>query len=251
MDIGVYFQCYKQPYATYMALKSFRKYYPTNTIVLVSDNGYDYTNMAEYFSCKYIHRTINTHLIYENIEEIDKGKEGAHVVWAKRLCDNLADAFTMIKEDYILWMEDDVIVNGQLQESLLYSLNGYNPNNFWKIALEALHETYSHIDPSIPYTWTGGGGSVFHKSHIISYLQDKDCINDLVSNWRTYHLTSNIVCDFFLSLLIHCKNGTIGRLMCTCDGPRNTPIPSIIFQHQYKRWYGVPLPDDLVHLVTE
>jgi hypothetical protein len=66
-EIGAYFQCYKQPYATYKVLESYRKYYPTETIVLLSDNGYNYEKMAKHFNCIYIHDTINTHLIYKQI----------------------------------------------------------------------------------------------------------------------------------------------------------------------------------------
>ena len=37
-SLGAYFQCYKNPYATYKCLESFRKYYPHNTVVLLSNN---------------------------------------------------------------------------------------------------------------------------------------------------------------------------------------------------------------------
>ena len=55
MNIGAYLQCYKNPYATFKCLESFRTHYPHGTIVLLSDNGYDYTNMARHFDCIYIH----------------------------------------------------------------------------------------------------------------------------------------------------------------------------------------------------
>ena len=60
-EFGAYLQCYKNPYATYKCLESFRTFYPDNTIVLLSDNGYDYTKMAEYFKCIYIHSNENIH----------------------------------------------------------------------------------------------------------------------------------------------------------------------------------------------
>ena len=74
MNIGAYLQCYKNPYATYKCLESFRKFYPTSTVVLLSDNGYDYSKMAEYFNCIYIHSDENLVLIYDNL-----GTEGALV----------------------------------------------------------------------------------------------------------------------------------------------------------------------------
>ena len=58
-EFGAYLQCHKNPYATYKCLESFRKFYPDNTVVLLSDNGYDYTEMAKYFRCIYIHSDEN------------------------------------------------------------------------------------------------------------------------------------------------------------------------------------------------
>ena len=46
MDFGVFLQCYKQPFATYNAIRSVREHYPSCTIVILSDNGYDYTELA-------------------------------------------------------------------------------------------------------------------------------------------------------------------------------------------------------------
>ena len=64
-EFGAYLQCHKNPYATYKCLESFRKFYPDNTIVLLSDNGYDYTGMSKYFNCIYIHSHENVKFIYD------------------------------------------------------------------------------------------------------------------------------------------------------------------------------------------
>lgn len=53
MEFGIYFQCYKQPYAIYKALESIRMFYKDCTIILLSDNGYDYSEIAKYFNCTY------------------------------------------------------------------------------------------------------------------------------------------------------------------------------------------------------
>jgi len=46
MDLAAIFQCYKNPLATYECLESFRRFYPDSQVVLYSDNGYDYIEMA-------------------------------------------------------------------------------------------------------------------------------------------------------------------------------------------------------------
>ena len=63
--LGAFLQCHKNPYATYKCLESFRKHYPMSTIVLLSDNGCDYTEMAKHFDCIYIHEKEHNPFIYE------------------------------------------------------------------------------------------------------------------------------------------------------------------------------------------
>ena len=69
MKFGAYFQCYKNPYATYKCLESFRKFYPESTIVLLSDNGYNYSEMAKKFNCIYIHEMTNLPFIHNNLQD--------------------------------------------------------------------------------------------------------------------------------------------------------------------------------------
>jgi len=68
MEIGAYLQCYKNPYATYKCLESFRKIYPHSTVVLLSDNGYHYMEMAKHFKCIYIHKYDKATFIHKNFE---------------------------------------------------------------------------------------------------------------------------------------------------------------------------------------
>lgn len=248
--IGAYFQCYKNPYATYKTLESFREHYPTNTVVLVSDNGYDYTEMAKHFNCIYYRRNKSLPLIYENREEIEKGSEGQHVIWGRELIQELCSAFERIPEEYVLWLEDDVVVNGVVTHPFPYDINGYSPNMYWDSLKDALSISFPHIRRENTYRWSGHGGSVFHKSSILHYLKQGNMIEHLLQHWHIYPCTFNIACDFLLSVLVHLNQGTVGDLPETRDGPRDIRIASILFQHQYKKYYGVPLPNELQSLVS-
>uniref|UniRef100_A0A6C0HKJ4 Glycosyltransferase n=1 Tax=viral metagenome TaxID=1070528 RepID=A0A6C0HKJ4_9ZZZZ len=250
-SFGAYFQCYKNPYATYMVLESFRRHYPSSTVVLCSDNGYDYTKMAEHFNCIYHHRTKNMWLIYGDCVELDKGKDGAHIPWAKELLSHMKSMFSLIKEDYILWLEDDLSINHPISDSCINDINGFNPNHYWENMKVQLSKTYTHIHPSKDYTWSGGGGSIFNKSSILRYLDNEIIIDDLLMNWSSYNLTREIVCDFLLSIIVHCNCGTVGSLHAVEDGPRNEIVSSLAIQHQYKRYYGVPMPHELYYLIKE
>lgn len=226
------------------------KYYPDSTVVMLSDNGYDYTEMANYFNCIYIHSPSNVPLIYNSIEEIDKMENGAHVLWANQLIDRLHMCFSKIKEDYVVWLEDDVLMNRVMAGPFSCDINGFNPNCFWKSMCDALSKIYKHIQPDGVYTWSGGGGSIYNKSAMLSYFEKRDTLNDIIIHWRSYQLTSNIAFDFLLSLLTHIHGGTVGLYRGTGDGLRDTIDYSLENQHQYKHYYGVPMPVELSHLVS-
>ena len=248
---GAYFQCYKNPFATYKVLESFRKFYPSCSIVLCSDNGYDYTKMAEYFNCIYYHRAKNMWLIYEDCAEIDKGANGNHIPWAKELLQHMKTVFSLVKEDYILWLEDDLGINHMLLDPFSNDINGFNPNKFTEDIKKALSIHYPHIDPFSTYTWSGGGGSIFNKHTMLDCLNNETIINDILIHWRGYNLTSNIVCDYLLSLLVLLNKGTIGPLNGVRDGPRDYIDMSITIQHQYKHYYGHDMPNELSYLVNK
>ena len=123
---GAYFQCHKNPLATYKVLESFRKFYPSNTIVLVSDNGYNYEGMAEKFNCTYGH--CNENLVYIH----RKMDDGSHIQHGMKLMKRICDALLYIKEEYFMWLEDDVIINQKVIDNFRYDINGYCPHSFKK-----------------------------------------------------------------------------------------------------------------------
>jgi hypothetical protein len=247
-EFGAYYQVYKNPYATYKCLESFRKLYPSNTIVLASDNGYDYNKMAKHFNCIYIHYDENLWLIYEDTEDIKKGSNGRQLEWINKLLHRLSNGFKMIKEDYFIWLEDDVSVNNIINDELNCDINGYNPNAYWNSMLIKLNQVYSNIKIDNRYTWSGGGGSIFNKNNILKYMQNTDIINDIGNNWYTYDLTSNIVCDFLLSLITHLNDGTVGPLNNHYDCYYLET--RIDIQHQYKVYYNIEMPIELKYLLN-
>ena len=123
-NIGAFFQCYKQPYATYKCLESFRNVYKTEPIVLLSSNGHNYGKMANYFQCTYVHSNENLPYIQELIDDYKTN--------VKKLIDRIVSAFVQLDCKYVIWLEDDVFVNKRLPMEFKYDINGYAPNNFNK-----------------------------------------------------------------------------------------------------------------------
>lgn len=238
--LGAYFQCHKNPYATYKCLESFRKHYPNNTIILLSDNGYDYSEMAKYFDCIYIHSFESIPFIYNDMD--------SRLLHGNKLINRIKESIGLIKEDYFIWLEDDVLINDKITDIFKYDLNGYCPNfvsSFWNI--NEIYKKYNFIEPNKQYVWSGQGGSVFKKESILQYLSNKPVIDDVLNNWVIYNFTSNICQDFLLSMIIHFNNGTIGYY----DGHMDCTYmnENIKVQHQYKYWYNIDLPDDKKYLI--
>ena len=245
-SFGAHFQCYKNPYATYKVLESFRRVYPDSTVVLISDNGYDYTPMAKYFSCIYIHTT--SHIAY--ILNEAKGNFNQELLESNTI--QFIERFKMVAElcpeDYIMWLEDDVKINKKITDTFRYDLNGYCPNKVPAHFLSRMMDDFSILNTITDYRFSGHGGSIFKKSKLLECLNDTTTLNTLNQHWTSYGIR-DWTQDFFISVFITVKGGTVGpydgHVDCYYDVDNNGQI---CVQHQYKRYYGVPMPDELKHL---
>jgi len=242
MEIGAYLQCYKNPYATYKCLEQFRRFYPSGTVVLLSDNGYNYSKLAEFFNCIYVHSDENV-----PVNLIDFHKTDA-VLNSKKLIRRVLDAFSLIKEDYVMWLEDDVIINGRIIDNFKYDINGFCPNT---LVTQKLCDTFKILGKNRKYRFSGHGGTVFHKLNTMSALLREDVIDEIVPNWSKYDLPVTIAQDYLFSILVTIQGGSVGPYDGHGERHDNRVDPRIIVQHQYKYWYGFPMPNELKHLVTD
>ena len=244
---GAYYQCYKNPYATYKCLESFRNIYPKNTIILISDNGYDYTEMAKQFDCIYIHETNKARLEIKNdIISIETLKENFQN-WSNRIIKSCL----LCDEEYIMWLEDDVRVNSKIMDTFQYDLNGFCPNVFLKGQIEKYSVDFPILNNDTIYKFSGHGGSVFKKNKLIECFNNNSVTDILFDNWKNYGI-HEFAHDFVLSLLIHINKGTVGSYEGHYDSTQEiVNVDHLRIQHQFKRYYGVPLPTDKLHLVDE
>lgn len=237
MSIAAYFQCYKQPLATYYALQSFRKTYPTQTIVLISDNGYNYSKMAKHFNCIYIHSDCNYPLI-NNIDDKYKLK-------VYGLIERILYACSLIKEEYIMWLEDDVYIHRPSPLSLQYDLNGYCPNTISSNHFMTLKGDFPNLNNEIRIS--GHGGSIYKKDSLVKSLINTNPINTLLDNWQIYFSPEANLCqDLFISILLHINGYSIGPL--EGHGDSSELDSNFTIQHQYKKYYGIPMPEELSYL---
>ena len=130
--VGAFFQCYKNPTATYYALMNFRKAYPDSTVVLLSDSGFIYEKMANHFNAIYIHSSENLGVAFGENKTIKD---------IRRFSDYLSRlkyALSFIKDDYFMWLEDDVVINNMITDTFKYHINGFCPNHYLDFQLVEL-----------------------------------------------------------------------------------------------------------------
>jgi hypothetical protein len=241
-SFGAFLQCFKEPMATYKCLESFRIHYPDNTIVLLSDNGYNYENMAKHFNCIYIHSNENVPLCNKDFSN-EKYIENVN-----KIIKRFESAFCLIPEDFVMWLEDDVVINNKITDTFRYDINGFCPNHYTNSMIDGLNQNYNFINRGNIYRWSGHGGSVFNKVNLLKYFENKEIINDVLLNWKKYNLTDDICHDFFISLLVNLNKGSIGYYSGHKDC-YNGLDTNIVVQHQYKVWYKKIMSDEVQNLV--
>jgi hypothetical protein len=200
--------------------------------------------MAQHFKCEYIHCFDKATFICTDLDTNIRF-QNTHT-----LIDRIKRAFTLIKEDYVMWLEDDVVVNGRIEDNFKYDLNGFCPNKIHDHFISELKQKFSSIDDTRTYHFTGHGGSVYKKEALIGCFDNDAAIHDLLTNWKTYEFPTTLCQDFLFSLLIIINGGTIGNYEGHGESTYNRIFPEIKVQHQYKKWYGAPMPTELAHLVS-
>jgi len=239
MEIGAFLQIYKNPVATYVALEHFRKAYPTGTIVILSDNGYNYTVMARHFNAIYIHSD-------ENLGVSVGGKHPqASYNAMMRVVERTLEAIAHIRESHFLMLEPDVLVLKRYQEPFLGTING-NFVNVVRRESFAVMPFLNHIREDKPYT--GHGGSVYNTAQIREVLSDTHMLTQLINYWDIMKLGPVIDSDIFFSLCCYYKHMPLHRLMTHSEMGERKDIAVL---HQFKQFYSTQPDTKLRRLYSE
>ena len=228
LKIGAYYQCYRDKYATYMALQSFRKYYIDAPVYLVSDGGDDFSNIAKYFNCDYDRKKRmgnGTTTRGNNITE-----------WFNRLaetCNKYKDV------DWIIILEDDVYTRGKIKHLPPAPLAGPCTMPFTDKAIAAIRKLHPHIKIN---GYSGCGGSIFHRETFLK------CINNMYDPKWANQLDSRIHYDSDASLtFLFLYNGYENELwLDQSELSRGYGNPNAAFDHQYKKHYNKQWDDSFL-----
>ncbi len=237
LKIGAYYQCFQQPKAFLHSIHSFRRVYPTATLILVNDDGDNYKHVSDrYHVTKY---SVNA----------SRGGNGitttsTSLSYAYTCVKNLILGAKEIKEEYFCLLEDDTNMvraieydfNKQVKQKFAIIANSQSPMPD-KI-YEYLKQNYkSNID-----IYTGNGGCLF----LSSFWANLDLLHveHLISEFSS--LIEGFFFDILLSFICIANGGLISgknkyQVELTEYRSRLGCLKSPGLLHTYKDLYNLPL----------
>lgn len=218
---AAYHQCYRNKKATEFAIRQFREHNPDVPYYLISDNGDDFSDIAEKYDCYFVLDENNTGMNYLPAEH------------AKILYQRLVDCFNHFKTDYVLLMEDDVLCRGKLLIEDDFNLAmSYVPGN--KVYLyDTIVEKYN---PNPNVDWYGATGGSFLNKNIFTVKENKEKILHFIENDHIPEIGS--MDQFITTLYLICGyDCSVNNLLGETHRTPNWQESDLPLIHCYKDMY--------------
>lgn len=160
MELGAYIQIFKDDGKARHTLENFRKHYPDSPVYIVSDNGDNFVDLAKQYNCRYVHDNINT----------GSGAGGWNkqqlLLWLQRM----KHAFEYCNTEYILYLEDDVLIRNVIKIDKSWHIAGLHVNPIPDYFRQYPHNTT---------VYGACGGSIYKTQTFLNlYSSMVDFIND-------------------------------------------------------------------------
>ncbi len=231
--ISAYIQCHANQTALYQTLASFRKFYPTEPITLVSDCGDDFSQFAERFALNY----------YRSEKNCDPrgnlGKYGA-LEYLKRIYEHCLTTTS----NYVVILEEDVITHRKIKRFPLTDCGGPRFNNLADPLNRYLQQTNNTTND---YGYAMCGGSIFDREVYIKCYEKQNLDLDFLASLDTRIVQYS---DVVLTVIFLINGYSYGIWEEVSES--NHPIEGLrifrdaAFDHNDKRWYGVEFDEALL-----
>ena len=172
IEFGVFYQVYNNKRAVRSVLDNFREHFPDNPITLISDGGEDFSIIAQQYDCSFHMRE---NIFGDDVNKYPKFPYNAYrtIEWWSR--QKLACEET--GQDYVMIMEDDVLVQKHFTIDSPFYLRGVRiGNNFTGRMIQDIKES-SGDDASL---YGMCGGSIYNAKTFLSIYDD--VIQDIKDN---------------------------------------------------------------------
>lgn len=223
-NFSIHFQTWKNKDAVNHILTEFKKYFPTNPIRLVSDNGADYEDFVDKFQLVYEFKEMNI---------LPKAKLGG-LEHAYEWLNRVNETCEIFDTDWIVIFEDDVLTQSDKIEYPYSDAGGFIVNP-WKPELTKKLKERNTLNLNWGYGMCGG--SVFKRNAFLdSYKKlDEFPLEELSK------LDDRII--GFGDCLLNCFLQYFGYTYQIWDGmddmsyPNYVPKKESVFVHGYKKMY--------------
>lgn len=234
--LGFYVWAYENVDSVNYALDILRNSYPDSDIVISSDNGADFTNTCEMYSiCHYIHGA-KSH--GSAVKSLETGNYGWTVNEAFLWLDRLYEACTYIKNDFVMLMEEDVLVKERFKfpNADIIMIPGIknvigNPGMTWLKSVGG--------KTNYPYYSAGGGSIINRKAFIDAYNKHASELRLKYTELYNQSMSEGAIGwgwnDSIICVLMYANNCTISTdLPISESGNEADPFPII---HKFKKYY--------------
>ncbi|HVU80080.1 MAG TPA: hypothetical protein VHD37_01815 [Candidatus Paceibacterota bacterium] len=225
LDFCAYFQCYKNKRATSEALRSFRKQYPEVPVLLLSDGGDDFSDLAREFGCEYYHDPVN--IGYWPCKDMAR--------WFERL----ARACERFGREWVIILEDDVRTRDRISKYPNAHLSGQGGGRGTRVLKQLSPAAQSFIKELYPdaeaFGISGCGGSIFHRDSFM------DCYKalkpDHLKHWSQLDPGVEGATDIALTFLFLANGYTVRRWLDLSHDTLGNWGAGSAFDHQFKAYY--------------
>lgn len=235
-QLGFYLWAYSNTESVDYILGKLRNVYPDSDLILSSDNGSDMSQIAEKYSAtKYIHGEKSHGPSHKSLET---GRYGWTVTEARIWIDRLYEACNSITNNWVMLMEEDVLVKERFRFPATDIVMIPNIKN--AICTSGMDWVKSR-NGKTSYPWySAGGGSIINRQkfidayekHIDSFTENYeriyiDSMNQGIGGWGW---NDSIIC-----VLMYAENPTISTELPILEtGNEDDPAPII---HAFKKYY--------------
>jgi hypothetical protein len=229
--ISAYAQCYSNKRALYEAFTTFRRFYETEPLTLVSDCGEDFSRFSEHFNLHY----------YRSEKSADPGNLGKDGV--RELLRRIYEHCLRVSSDYVVILEEDVMTRRRIKHFPLTDCGGPRLNRL----ADPMNRYLQKLNNStLDYGYVLCGASIFRRSAFIHSYEMQNLDLDFL---RTLDERVVIYADAVLTVmfLINGYSSGVWEEVSETKHPKKgwRIFRDSAFDHADKTWYGMDLDESV------
>lgn len=236
MKLGFFFSCYKENRAVENSLSELRKHYPDNPIYLVSDGGSDFNYLKDSYDNLFVSLEEDTMSSTFNITD-QNWREEVHQNAIRQatyaVLNRLERAIEYCQTDYILMMDPDALVRGELNIPEGVKLLGSRVNTGLPVELQV---TLSRIPGAKVINCWGATPALFETK-------------TFMDSWSRLKASPEVMDAFINSFYAIYAHDVLLPLVFALVGEEETFNPDIVECNRNPNWRNTTQP--LVHQFKE